>query len=30
MYAAKARGRDGICIAVPTTPDTGSSDFPAR
>jgi len=30
MYAAKARGRDGIAVAVPPTPDTGNSDFPAR
>jgi diguanylate cyclase (GGDEF)-like protein len=30
MYAAKARGRDGIAVAEPPTPDTGSSDFPAR
>ncbi|NMO20197.1 sensor domain-containing diguanylate cyclase [Pyxidicoccus fallax] len=30
MYAAKARGRDGLCVAVPSTPDTGSSDFPVR
>jgi diguanylate cyclase (GGDEF)-like protein len=31
MYAAKARGRDGLCVAEPpAAPDTGSTDFPAR